>query len=111
MASYCELVRTNLDAATAQKVAQSVRQDHEKTREPLALGPSSTHADLLRLLQRRYITKFISARFWAFVGPAPGPSLHRGEPALLVSQAFSGRKGVVSQDYFSHLSEFWWLRP
>jgi len=46
------------------------------------------------------ITKFILARSWALVGPAPGPSLPRGEPALLVSQAFSGRKGVVSQDYF-----------
>jgi hypothetical protein len=77
---------------------------NQKAREHLAPGPSSIHAELLRPLRRRYITKFISARSWAIVGPAPGPSLPRGEPALSVYQVFSGRKGVVSQDYF-HVSE------
>ncbi len=111
MASYGEPVRTNLDAATAYKVATVLLRAIPKAREFRLL----VHLQLMRnysvYFKGGIYHKFNPARTWAFVGPAPGPSLPRGETALLVLQAFSGRKGVVSRDYFSHLSEFWWLRP
>jgi hypothetical protein len=54
MRSYCCTVRSNLDAATAYKVATVLLRANQKAREHLAPGPSSIHAELLRLLQRRY---------------------------------------------------------
>jgi hypothetical protein len=54
MRSYCCTVRSNSDAATAYKVATVLLRANRKAREHLAPGPSSIHAELLRLLQRRY---------------------------------------------------------
>ena len=93
-------VRTNLDAATAHKVATVLLRTTRKARELLAPGPSSIHADLLRLLQRRFVTKFIPSPFLGICWSAPECLSYQKAPVLLVVQAFSGRKGVVSQDYF-----------
>ncbi len=86
-----------LDAVTAHKVAKALDRTMRKRG---AIGSWSIHQPMRNFSAyfKGGITKFISARFRAFVGPAPRPSLPRGEPALLVSQAISGRKGVVSQD-------------
>jgi hypothetical protein len=50
------------------------------------------------------ITKFKPSQYLGNCWSCTGPILKRGEPVLPGYQAFSGHKGVVSQDYF-HFGE------
>jgi len=110
MRSYGSSVRLNSDAATAYKVATVLLWTIRKAREHLAPGPSFIHADLLRLLQRRY--------YEVLLKPAPGrllvlrrDPLPKGENRrCLYIRHFQVLRELCPKTIFT-FSEFWWLRP
>jgi len=110
MRSYCCTVRSNLDAATAYKVATVLLRTTRKARESLAPGPPSIHADFLRLLQRRY--------YEVLLKPDPGQLLVLRRDALpkgenrrcLYYRHFQVERELCPKTIFT-FSEFWWLRP
>jgi len=110
MRSYGSSVRSNSDAATAYKVATVLLRATRKAREHLAPGPSSIHAELLRLLQRRY--------YEVLLKPDPGQllvlrrdPLPKGENRrCLYYRHFQVVRELCPKTIFT-FSEFWWLRP
>jgi hypothetical protein len=110
MRSYGSTVRSNSDAATAYKVATVHLRATRKARENLAPGPSSIHADLIRLLQRRY--------YEVLLKPDPGQllvlrrdPLPKGENRrCLYIRHFQVLRELCPKTIFT-FSELWWLRP
>jgi len=103
-------VRTNLDAATAYKVATVLLRANRKAREHLAPGPSFIHAELLRLLQRRcyeVLLKPVSGRLLVLRrDPLPKGENRR----CLYNRHFQVLRELCPKTIFT-FSEFWWLRP
>ncbi len=109
--SYGGTVRSVLDAATAYKVARSVGEDPENTRELLALGPFSIHTDLFRQLFKGgdvNIGKWCPFR--AFVGPAVELPSKEERRCCLDSRHFQVERELCPKTVFT-LSEPRWLRP
>jgi len=110
MQSYCSFVRSNLDAATAYKVATVLLRANRKARELTAPGPSSIHAELIRLIQRRY--------YEVLLRPDPGHLLvlrrnllsHGENRRCLYDWHFQALGELCPKTIFT-FSEFWWLRP
>ncbi len=110
MRSYCSSVRTNLDAATAYNVATVLLRATRKAREHLAPGPSSIHADLLRLLQRRYYEVLLKLDLEPLLVLRRDP-LPKGEKRRCLSiRHFQVLWESCPKTIFT-FSEFWWLRP
>ncbi len=110
MRSYCSSVRTNLDVATAYKVATVLLRANRKARENLAPGPSSIHADLLRLLQRRYYEVLLKLDLEQLL-VLRRDSLPKGQNrCCLCIRHFQVLRELCPETIFT-FSEFWWLRP
>ena len=110
MRSYCSSVRSNSDAATAYKVATVLLRANRKAREHLAPGPSFIHADLLRLLQRRYYEVLLKLDLEQLLVLRRDP-LPKGENRRCLSiRHFQVLRELCSKTIFT-FSEFWWLRP
>ena len=110
MRSYCSSVRSNLDAATAYKVATVLLRANRKAREHLAPGPSFIHADLLRLLQRRYYEVLLKLDLEQLLVLRRDP-LPKGENRrCLYDRHFQVLRELCPKTIFT-FSELWWLRP
>ena len=110
MRSYGSTVRSNSDAATAYKVATVLLWTIRKAREHLAPGPSFIHADLLRLLQRRYYEVLLMLDLEQLLVLRRDP-LPKGENRrCLYIRHFQVLRELCPKTIFT-FSEFWWLRP
>jgi hypothetical protein len=110
MRSYRSSVRSNLDAATAYKVATVLLRAVRKAREHIAPGPSSIHADLLRLLQRRYYEVLPMLDLEQML-VLRRDALPKGENRrCLYYRHFQVERELCPKAIFT-FSEFWWLRP
>jgi len=110
MRSYCSSVRTNLDAATAYKVATVLLRANRKAREHLAPGPSSIHADLLRLLQRRYYEVLLKLDLEQLLVLRRDLLFHGENRRCLYDRHFQALRELCPKTIFT-FSELWWLRP
>ena len=110
MRSYCCTVRSNLDAATAYKVATVLLRATRKAREHLAPGPSSIHADLLRLLQRRYYEVLLKLELEQLLVLRRDLLSHGENRRCLYDGHFQVLRELCPKTIFT-FSEFWWLRP
>ena len=82
-------MRSDLDAATAYKVARSVAKDPENTWELLAPGPSFIHTELFRSFNKGGDVNIVkSCPFRAFVGPAAEQSSKEERRCCLYNRHF-----------------------
>jgi len=110
MRFYCSSVRSNSDAATAYKVATVLLRAIRKARELTAPGPSSIHADLLRLLQRRYYEVLLKLDLEQLL-VLRRDALPKGENRrCLCIRHFQVVRELCPKTIFT-FSELWWLRP
>ena len=110
MRSYCSSVRSNLDAATAYKVATVHLRAIRKAREHFVPGPSFIHAELLRLLQRRYYEVLLKLDLEQLL-VLRRDLLPKGENRrCLYYRHFQVVRELCPKTIFT-FSEFWWLRP
>ena len=96
-------MKSNSDAATAYKVAKALHRTVRKRVSHWLL----VHLPFMRMHSAHFIggiTKFNPSPYLGICWSCIGTALKRGEPVLPGYQAFSGHKGVVSQDYF-HFGE------
>jgi hypothetical protein len=110
MRSYRSSVRSNSDAATAYKVATVLLRATRKAREHLAPGPSFIHAEILRLLQRRYYEVLLMLDLEQMLVLRRDP-LPKGENRrCLYIRYFQAMRELCPKTIFT-FSELWWLRP
>jgi hypothetical protein len=110
MRSYGGPVRSNLDAATAYKVATVLLRAVRKARERLAPGPFFIHAELLRPLQRRYYEVLPMLDLEQML-VLRRDALPKGENRrCLCTRHFQALRELCPKTIFT-FSELWWLRP
>jgi hypothetical protein len=98
-------VRSDSYAATAYKVARSVSEDPENTRELLAPGPSFMHTELFRSFNKGGDVKVVkSCPCRAFVGPAAEPFSKEENRCCLHSRHFQVVRELCPETVFT-LSE------
>jgi len=110
MRSYCSSVRTNLDAATAYNVATVLLRATRKAREHLAPGPSFIHAEILRLLQRRYYDVLPMLDLEQMLVLRRDPLPKGNNRRCLCTRHFQVLRELCPKTIFTS-SELWWLRP